>query len=277
MLSCPRAPALVLLLLLPAAAEAQAARRGAPPPDPMLDHTISVTGGLGYASTETRLRFDASDGTPGTPLDGEADLGLDEGSRADRLEVTLRPRPRHRVRLAYDALPGERSASAVIGEDIRFGDDIYLAGETVETRFRLRAWSGSYGYSIVRNPRVEFGVSAGVASIGVRADVGVPARQVGESEEFTVLAPQAGIDVTVRFTDRWYGEARYQYFRLQESDADGQLTRADAAVMFQVNPHLALGLGYTFFEGDIEFTDPGESSRYRQRSDSILLLIRAGL
>ena len=111
----------------------------------------------------------------------------------------------------------------------------------------------------------------------MRAEVGVPARLVGESDEYTVLAPQAGIDVTVRFTDRWYGEARYQYFRLQESDADGQLTRADAAVMFQVNPHLALGLGYTFFEGDIEFTDPGESSRYRQRSDSILLLIRAGL
>lgn len=266
-----------LALALPLAAEAQSARRPAPPPDPLFGHTISVTGGLGYAAPETVLRFDAADGTPGTTLDGEDDLGLDDSERADRLEVTLRPRPRHRLRIGYASLPGERRAIEVIDQDIRFGDDLYFAGETVESRFRMRAWSASYAYSVVRRGRFEIGLSGGVTSIGVRAEAGVPARAIGESEEFTVLAPQAGLDASVRFSPRWYGELRYQYFKVQDPDADGQLTQVDAAVMYQINTNLAAGLGFSLFDGDVEFTDPGESSLYRQRSDSFLLMIRAGL
>ncbi|MCU0977052.1 MAG: hypothetical protein MUC71_12205 [Steroidobacteraceae bacterium] len=270
-------PFLALLLALPAAADAQATRRGASPPDPMLDHTISVTGGLGIASSETVIRYDASDGTPGTELSAEEDLGFDDQEMASRLEITLRPRKRHRIRLGLVALPGERSARQVIEEDIRFGDDVYLPGETVESKLRLRAWSASYGYSFVRQPRVEFGVSVGVTSIGLLAEAGVPARGLREREEQTVPAPQVGADVSFRISPRWYAEARYQYFEVSADDTNGRLTQLDAAVMFQVNPNLALGLGWSAFDGDVELREVGDSGVFRQRTDSFLLQVRAGL
>jgi hypothetical protein len=268
---------LAIALALPLAAEAQSARRPVTPPDPLFDHTISVTGGIGIASPETVIRYDASDGTPGTTIDAEDDLGFDDQDMATRLDITLRPRKRHRVRLGLVALPGDRSASQVIEEDIRFGDDVYLAGETVESKLRLRAWSASYGYSFLRQPRYEFGVSVGFTSIGLLAEAGVPARGVREREEQTVPAPQVGADLSFRISPRWYAEARYQYFKVSADDASGRLTQLDAAVMFQVNPNLAVGLGWTSFDGDVELREAGDSGLFRQKTDSFLLQVRAGL
>lgn len=266
-----------LLLLLPVDADAQSARRQAPPPDPLFDHTLSVTGSLGYASTDTTVRLDASDGTPGTVLDAEDDLGLDEQDVAERLEITLRPRERHRIRLALAALPGDRRASVVPDEDLRVGDDVYAAGETLRSKLRFRAWSASYAYSVLRQPRFEVALSAGVASIGVLAETAVPERGASERFEETVPVPQLGVEASFRVTPRWYAEARYQYFDLSASDARGRLTQLDLAVMFQVNDHLSAGLGYALFDADADFRDPGDSGLFRFRTDGVMLVIRAGL
>jgi hypothetical protein len=266
-----------LAFLLAQAAAAQSVRRPAPPPDPLFDHTISVTGGFGLASPDTLIRYDASDGTAGTPLVAEDDLGFDDRENATRLEITLRPRKRHRLRLGLVALPEERSASEAIAEDIRFGDETFFAGETVQSKLRLRAWTVSYGYSFFRHPRFEAGASLGVASLGLLAEAGMPARGLREREEQTVPAPQAGVDLSFRITPRWYAEARYQYFRVDSSDVSGRLTQAEAAVMFQVNPHLAAGIAWTDFDVSVDLREVGDSGRFRQQTDAVLLQVRAGL
>lgn len=266
-----------LLLLLPVAAVAQPARGTAPPRDPLFDDRLSVTVGVGAAWPETLVRYDASDGTRGTPLEAENDLGFDERETVTRLDVALRPRARHRLRLGLVALPDPRRATTVIAEDIRFGDDVYFAGDTVKSTLRLRAWSASYGYSFVRSPRLEIGASLGVTSLGLLAEAGVPARGLREREERTELVPQGGVDAAYRFGPRWHGEARYQYFELSGDDARGRLTQAEAAVMFQINPHLAAGLSYTDFDASVDLREPGDSARYRQRSGSVMLVVRAGL
>lgn len=266
-----------LLLMLPLHADAQSARRPAPPPDPLFGQTVSVTGSIGYASTDTTVRLDATDGTLGSVLDAEDDLGLDEQDVAERLEITLRPRERHRVRLALSALPGDRRGSVVPDEDLRVGDDVYAAGETLRSKLRFRAWSASYAYSVLRRPRFELALSAGVTSIGVLAETAAPARGASERFEETVPAPQLGIEASFRVTPRWYAETRYQYFDLSASDASGRLTQLDLGVMFQVNDHLAAGLGYVLFDAEADFREPGDSGLFRFRTDSVMLVIRAGL
>ncbi len=266
---------LALALVLPQAAGAQA-RRGAPPPDPLFDHTLSVTGGVGLASPDTLIRYDASDGTPGTTLVAEDDLGFDDRETATRLEVSLRPRKRHRVRLGLLALPGDRSATETIAGPLRFGDEQFLAGDTVSSKLRLRAWSISYGYSFVRRPRFELGATLGATSLGLLAEAGVPARGIREREERSVPAPQAGLDASFRITPRWYAEARYQYFKVTADDVSGRLTQAEAAVMFQFNPHLAAGLAWTDFDASVTLREAGDSGRFRQQSDALLLQVRAG-
>jgi hypothetical protein len=277
-MSCPRSTLLLsLALALPLAAEAQSARRPAPPVDPLFDHRLSVTAGLGYGSLDTTLRIDASDGAPGTTLSAEEDLGLDDADLADRLEVTLRPRKRHRIRLGLAALTGDRRGSTVAEEDLLVGDDVFTAGETVDSRVRMRAWSASYAYSFLRRPRYEIGLSLGYTSVGLTAEAGVPSRGIRQRFEETVPAPQAGVDASFRFNRRWYAEARYQYFKVSEDDASGRLTQWEAAVMYQFNEHLSAGLAFTSFDGEVEFTEPGDSALFQQQTDSVLLQVRAGL
>ena len=269
-------PVLSPLLLLPAVADAQSARR-AVPPDPLFDHRVSVTLAAGFAPLSTSVRLDGADGTPGTLLSGEDDLALAGDGVALGFDLTLRPRPRHRVRLGLEPLPGNRRARVALEEDIRFGDEVYLAGETVQSSLRLRAWSASYLYSILRIPSAEVALSFGLASLDLRAEAGVPARGVREREETWVPAPQLGAEATLRFSRRWYGELRYRYFDADLDDNRGTLYRIDLGVMYQLNPQLAVGLAVTRFDVEAERVESGDTGLFRQRTDSVMLAIRAGL
>jgi hypothetical protein len=266
--------ALLVLLAGSAAAEAQE-RFGKTELDPVFDATIAISGSLGQAWTDSTLRLDASDGTRGTSLDGERDLGLDANETTGRMEVTLRPRPRHRVRLGLNYLPSDRSASKAAIEDIFFGDNIYAAGDEVRSKLQIRTWSATYGYSFLRNPRAEVAASVGVTSVDLVAEVGVPARALKETEERSFPAPQFGLEAAVKFAERWYGEARYQYVRINASNASGELSQLDAAVVFQFDHNIGAGLAYVQIDGDVKNEQFGDSGRlaYSNRGPQLFLRV----
>lgn len=265
-----------LLLMLPASAALAQSRPGSgPPPDPVFDHTVTIGASLGYGAADTRVRLDASDGTPGTLLDAERDLGLDAGELTGWVSVSLRPRPRHRIHAGLSYLPSDRRAREVLGEDIRVGEQVYFAGEEVETELRIRTWSIAYAYSFLRLPNAELAASVGVTSIGAYAEAGVPARAVIEVEERSVPAPQLGLEGAIRFRDRWYGEARLQYVRVKASGDEGSLNQLEAAIVFQFDPNIAAGLGYAAFEVDVQSNDTGDTGVFRYTSRGPRLFIRA--
>lgn len=263
------------LLILPLAGAAQSRPAAGPPPDAVFDHTITIEASLGYGSTDTRVRLDAPDGTPGTVLDAEQDLGLDSGEMTGWVGVVLRPRPRHRIRAGLNYLASDRRARQLLEEDILVGDEVYLVGEEVDSHLRLRTWSLAYAYSFLRLPRAEAAFSLGVTSIGAYAKVGVPARAVSETEERSVPAPQAGLEATARVWRHWYAEARYQYVKVNASGNSGRLSQLDAAVIFQFDPNIAAGLGYSSFDIDVESNDPGDSGTSRYRTQGPRLFLRA--
>jgi len=265
-----------LLLLAAATAQAQDARRGAPPVlDPVFDHRVTMSASLGWSSTDTTVRLDAADGTPGTELDAEDDLGLDDAELSGRAELVLRPRPRHRVRLGLNYLASDRTAKTVLEEDIRFGEEVYLAGETVDSALRLRTWSMAYGYSFLRFERVEVAASLGITSIDFDAEAAVRARGVSEREERSAPAPQLGLEAAFRVYRNWYAEARYQYVDIDVDEGTGTLTQLDAAVWWQFDTNLAAGLAYTSFDVDVESRDPGDTGLFQYQTDGPQLFIRA--
>jgi len=267
----------VLLVLLGGSVAAQAQDRfGEQQPDPVFDATIAITAGLGYSWTDSTMRLDAGDGTPGTSLDGERDLGLDANEISGQMDIVLRPRPRHRVRLGVSHLPSDRRANHVAAEDVLFGDNVYIAGDELHSELRIRSWSAAYSYSFHRSPQAEVAVSVGVTSIDLYAEVGVPARGLKDTEERTLPAPQLGVEATWRFADRWYGEARYQYVRFNASDVSGSLSQLNAALVFQFHPNIAAGLSYTQIAGDVKNEQLGDSGRLAYSNRGPQLFLRVG-
>lgn len=263
------------LLLAATTAGAQVDPRQPPPPDPVFDTRVQIQASLGYATTSTTLRLDASDDTPGTELDAEQDLGLDDAELSGRVEVTLRPRPRHRVRLGLNYLPSDRSATVDLERDIVFGDQTYLVDETVDSALRIRTWSMSYSYSFLRFSRAEIAASLGITSIDFDAEAGVRARGVRETEERSAPAPQVGLEAAVRVYGNWYVEGRYQYVKIDADAGNGKFTQLDAALSWQFDPSIAVGLSYSNFDISVESVDPGDSGLIKYQTGGPQLFIRA--
>ena len=122
----------LVLALMPLFAAAETTKTS---DDPVFDNRLTFSGSLVRGSASTKLRLDATDGTRGSDLDGETDLGLSGHNWLGRGEATLRPRPRHRVRLTHHFLKLDRRGSTTLARDNVFGDETILAvGTTAELK-----------------------------------------------------------------------------------------------------------------------------------------------
>jgi hypothetical protein len=232
-----------------------------------------LSAGLLSASAETEMRLDADDGTEGTLVSGEDDLGLrDQGEMGD-VELELRIRERHRLRFNYFRL--DRSASQIIDREILFGDDIFDAGDLVDSRLDWREFSITYGYTFLRRARFEAYGTFGLHLAEVRAFGEVDADDIREEENQVFPIPALGIGTLVRISDRFHVEARAEYLSVSYEDVEGELLDLRGSVIYRFNRNLALGAAYVFTKREVEATEIGDSGFFDLRHDGPELFLRA--
>ena len=104
----------------------------APKPKPsVIEDRLRLEINLLGASATTKLRVDESPTAPGTEINVEDDLGLDDYQLLPQVELTLLPGERHLIRLSRFAI--DRSAATRLEKNISFDDQDYLIGERVDT------------------------------------------------------------------------------------------------------------------------------------------------
>jgi hypothetical protein len=265
----------VLPLALLAAGAAQA-RPPDPEPDNLLNDRFGIQASIGQASADTNLRFDPDAGGLGTVLDLEDDLGLAEKKIIGRGEVWFRMRERHRVRLGTYYLPLDRRDRAVLDETIVFGNETFFVGEEVETDLSMRMFSFTYGYSLIKNQRVEAALTLGINSVSLAAEVTVPARLRTEREERSAPAPAIGVDATFRISSRWYAEVRGQYLDVEIDDVSGSLQTYELNALYRLNPNVTFGLGYSAYAVDVVSDDPGDTGFFDLSFGGPQLFARVG-
>jgi hypothetical protein len=244
--------------------------------DSLLKERVAFTGGLLYSSTSTTLRLDADDGTPGTTIGGEDVLGLPKSEVLGRGEVMIRIRERHRVRIGNYFLPSDRRGSETLTAPLQFGNDVFLAGDKVDSELKLRAFALSYAYSVVKRERFELGVSLGLNVMELSARGAVRARGLSESEDHSGPAPLVGVDATWEFHDRWYGEVRGQYLKANLDTIDGELGQYELNVMYRWKPGITFGAGWLKTSLKVDSTDLGDSGRFEVDNDGAQLFVRVG-
>lgn len=258
------------------AAAAANARPPEPEPDNLLNDRFGVQFALMYSSNSTDVRVDATDGTLGTELNAEDDLGLSKSKLLGRGEVWFRMRERHRARISNYFVPLDRRGNAVLDRTIQFGDEVYVAGDEVSSRLAVRVLAFSYTYSFVKNDRLEAGVSLGFDLVGFEGEATVPARLRTEREERSGPAPLVGLEVMGRIRGPWYAEARVQYLKAEIDDVDGGLTAFEVNALYRLHPNVTLGLGYNSFSLDIDSRDIGDSGRLELTTAGPQLFARVG-
>jgi hypothetical protein len=238
---------------------------------PFADY-FRLSAGLLSASSETELRLDADDGTPGTVVSGEDDLGLRDKTEMGDVELEIRIRERHRLRLNYFRV--DRSAVETIDRDIQFGNDLFDAGDQVESRLDWREFSITYGYAFLRRERYEIYGTFGLHLTEVKAAGEVGADDIREEESGTFPIPSIGAGTLIRISDRFHFEGRVDYLKVSYQDLDGTMLDFRGSVLYRFSRNLALGGAYVFTQREATSEDVGDSGFFDLRHSGPELFLR---
>ena len=269
-----RALPLVATLLL--ASGAAVAKPPVDEPDNLLNDRFYLQAGLMSSSNQTHARVDAPDGTLGTDVDGERDLGLPTRKLVGRAELMFRMRDRHRIRLGNSFIPLDRHATTVLKSAFQFGNTTYLVNETVSSELKLRLFMMNYTYSFVKNERVELGASIGVDMIGFEAQASIPARLRDERRDYSAPAPLIGVEGAGRLSNRFYLEGRAQFLKVRVGTVRGTLTTYEGNLLYRLMPNVNFGLGVASFNINIDSRKVGDSGAFELKSTGPQLFARVG-
>ena len=248
----------------------------APKPKPnVIEDRLRLEVNLLGASATTKLRVDESPTLPGTEINAEDDLGLDDFQLLPQVELTLLPGERHLIRLSRFAI--DRSAATHLEKNISFDDQDYLVGERVDSILNLTMFGLTYGYRFIVAPRGEISASFGIQIADVEANAVVRSRVVRESESGVAPLPLLGLEGRFDFSPRWSMEARVQYLTVNETDVDGSILDARLGVTWRMNPYLLFGLGYRTFQIDVNSADEDTPGFVDLTVSGPLLFVRASM
>jgi hypothetical protein len=272
--SRPISRLLAAVLLL--AATAALAKPPPEEPDNLLNDQLTLQAGLVSSSNHTTVRYDSTAGTPGTVIDGEKDLALPSRKLIGRAELMFRMKTRHRVHIGNYYLPLDRRATTLLQKTINFGNTTYNVNDVVASELKMRLLVINYGYSFVKTDRVELAASLGFDVVGFEAAATVAARLRTEREDHSAPAPLVGLDGTVRFSSRFYGEARAQYLKVNVQTVKGTLDTFEANLLYRLSPNGTIGLGYSGFKVDVDSQKATDSGLFQLRSTGPQLFVRVG-
>jgi hypothetical protein len=267
--------ALILLAASPTLAFAQLPDWAPKPPPRVVEDRFRVEATLFGANYDTKLRIDESLTEPGTLIDAEDDLALDENELLLQAEITLLPGERHLVRLS--GLSSRRAAQTFLDDDIIFDDEEYFEGERVDSKLNLTMVGLTYGYRFIVRDRGELTATFGIQVTEVEANAVVRSRVIREDESGVAPLPLVGIEGRFDFSERWSAEARLQYLTADIDDVDGEILDARIALTWRLNPYLVFGAGYRQFSIEIDSLDEGTPGFVDATISGPLLFMRASL
>jgi hypothetical protein len=213
---------------------------------PIHDH-FYILGAFYSPVVQTNLRIDPTTGVPagtlGTPVNAERDLGLPARLHQGRVEFMFRLRERNKLRAEY--YEADRTASQTLANNIVFGDQTFLAGETVQTSVNWRSFGLTYTYSLYRSDRFEVGTGLGVFFLQAEAMGAVPATGQETDKSAAEPLPTLPLDLTWCISQRFSATARANYVRAAISGFNGSFTDLHGDLQYRWNPYFSLGLGFT--------------------------------
>jgi hypothetical protein len=192
--------AAIIALAMPAAAQSYTDVKG-------MDERFRLDLGGFYQNFDTTLRLDSTALGTGTEINFEDDLGQDAHKTSFRASGYWRF-GRH-GRFDFGVLTFSRSNTTTISRDIEFGDHVYHAGATVDSRMTGTQVDAYYAYSFVNTGELEVGAKLGFSAIfhSVSLDATgsitgpggtVSGNRAGDSR--SVVAPIPAIGAYARFT-----------------------------------------------------------------------------
>ena len=274
------------------------------PPRTAIDDRFRLEVDMLYGTYDTQIRLDEVVNvggvdvvTPGTAVSAEEDFGLANKRFLGQVELTLLPGDHHLVRL--NGLSMRRNGSQTLTRNVSWDNDDFAVGERVDSQLNLSLIGLTYGYLPLRTDRYELGLSFGLQILSVTANAEVRSRMIRESESAAGPVPMWGLEGRYEFTRRWSVDARIQYFGLnmielladvgdafgadvqdvydELANKTGTIMDGRIALRWRQNQHLIYGLGYRYFDMDVQSPDSDPAGAVTLSLTGPMLFVQASL
>ena len=237
---------------------------------------VRITLGAMQLKTTTDLRIDNTNGTPGTAVNAENDLGLDHKNLEPKFQAVIRARERNRVRFDYFTL--ERNGFKDLTIPISFRDTNFIVGDPVSSNLSLRTLGVTYEYSFIHRDNFEIAGTIGVNAIDLsaRAQVQLPTRRIDQSEDQAGPFPTVGVDGTWVISKRFYLDGRYQYLNLHISNLNGSLGILELEALYRWRANVSVGVGYDQLRSKLNSTKATAGGLFDFNSKGPEVFVRVG-
>lgn len=208
-----------------------------------------------FPTIDTKVTVNATNGTPGTTVDFEQNLGLPETETLPSLTAHWRFAKKHRLQLGYFAL--KRSGSSVTATQISIGDTVFEVNLPISSFFDVEVTHASYSYSLLFDERKELSLIAGLSVQDVTFGIQGNASQgiIEFDSGITAPLPAFGLAFGYAFTDKWFfrggvGVFSFAFAVADEDELRGEIVNATASINHQTFKNVRFGLTYMLFEID---------------------------
>ncbi len=220
-------------------------------------------------SIDSKIVHKSSAGNPGSEVDLEDLLGLSAEETVIQFEAIYRIGEFHRLELGYFEM--SRSDSAILQEDVTFGDEEFVAPQTLETSFETKVLRFGYAYSLMNDDQKELGVMGGFHYTKFNAVIENPdSGQRAVSNTETPL-PVIGLHGSVALGQKMTLGARIQIFRMDFDQYKGSLNYATLDLQRHFGENFSVGVGYNYYAFKLESSDNSSSGSLEVRHQGPVL------
>jgi hypothetical protein len=268
---------IAIILALAAGAPPQhavAADEGDGPPPPLMDREFIVAIGGFFPRIQSTATLTSPRGF-GKEFSGE-DVGLDRSTSSAWIHFNWQFKPRHQFQAEWFQL--DRDGGRTVDRPLQIGDTFIGVGSSVESEFDLNVGRLTYGYSFLRDEKLDIAIlvgahiatakvsvsAAGNVSVNGNPVVGGSRTESSSTKSFPL--PHIGGTATYAFTPRLTGELSLLVFALDLGDYSGSLLETDAFLSYQLTKLFGIGGGLKYFNLNLEAgSSRGGSAAYNYK------------
>lgn len=164
------------------------------------------------------------------------------------------------------------SGTAVLDEDIEWGDALFAVGSTVMARTDVEVTRLFFAWQYREGEASEFGIGGGLHLLDIEASLsgnalvdGQPAGFFEEAADTQGPMPNFGAWYAWSMSADWLLNVRFDWLSVSIDKYDGKIINAAAGVNYVLSKTVGLGLNYNYFELNVGVTDPPWRGRIYNR------------
>ena len=259
--SAPIFVALTLLLAwsLPAAAQNSADWKSWP-----TGGRLEVGAAYFAPKLDTSIRITDPNGTIGTGISFEKNLGLDDSKSTGLAFIDWRFFKRHTLSYRYFDL--QRSATTTSSVSIAVGGEIFDINLPIQSFFDITANEISYSYALMFDQKKELFVGLGISvqdlAFGIQGTESSPNRGeiINETLNSTAPLPTLNIGFNYAFSDNWLFMSRLGWLAVgieldDGDDISGEIMNANVGIKWRAFDHVSFFAQYQIFDVNVDYVD----------------------